>query len=159
MRRTLSLFLVLAILIAAGCQSTDLGGEDDEGSSILGAGLVPAVGLQASGSVVVRNLPGFADDNLSCEVHIDASSFAALGIDDADGFADEVVTLRAGSAGSPGSIGRLSFIEDLRVGGQGTIRFEIEVEGGNVPGIIRRDVALVDVNQVQDALVGQFAGS
>lgn len=158
MRPAVFLLLLVTPLLATGCQSTDPNGEEDP-ASVLGTTLTPAAGLTGAGSAVVRNLPGFSEDRLFCEVRIDAVSFGALGIDDDDGFADEVVTLFAGTPGSPGRIGDLAFVEDLRIGGEGVVRFEIEVAGGNVPSILRRDIAIVDVNQVRDAFEGTFQGS
>ena len=147
-RRALPLVVAIAsvglMLAATGCDDDD----DDffHRRDRLEAALLPVINVDASGHVIFEEDEGTSDDRLDIEVEIDADDFGFLGIDTDDGFEDEDVVVEIGNGGTVFFDDRLDFTEDRRVGGEGDIVFELDLDGFDVPNLEEGDVVEIFVN-------------
>lgn len=147
-------FLITLTLTLAGCSGATSPVDSSADATTGGGGVAPAVEtrlspllpVDASGRLSREDRPGTADDRVDAEIEIFSGGFPAVGIDAADGFADEGVLLSARRAGVEVYVVPMTFSEDRRVNGTGDVTWELTVRGASIPDLRAGDVVRVEVN-------------
>lgn len=155
-RIALRLLPLVTMLALAGCSSDSAPVDATTGTGMSGGSTVarmeaplrPIPSVDASGNARREDRAGTQDDRFDVEIEIFSGDFGAVGIDAADGFADESVLLSGRRSGVEVYVAPMVFSEDRRAGGAGDVTWELSVRGGSLPDLRPGDVIRVDVNDV-----------